>query len=371
MTVFSGNDGRPRILVLAPNWLGDVVMATPLLAMLQGAGFGPNRQPARLILGVRRRWSVLFKNDSRFESILVLERSGRHGGPLGLVKLVQDLRRQKADAVLLGPPSLRVGLASWLAQIPLRVGFRTDGRSIVLNSGLRFPGRGPMHYSNQLLSLGQELLQRLDGQPSGDGLPENLLPGFESCPVAGMEDGPPLWVLGVSTTYGLAKVWPRMRVLEFLHKAVADFGVRVVLLGEGCEYGAPDEADGFLASVWRKDLAGPSGVVDLVGRTTLTEAGTLLRGAAAFVGNDSGLMHLAAVLGTPTLGIFGSSNPDWTAPQGPITDVITAQGFSCSPCFRAQCNQGQFCLESISAQEVLTALSPLLDKESTPSEVEP
>ena len=108
---------------------------------------------------------------------------------------------------------------------------------------------------------------------------------------------------------------------------------------------------------WRGELAGPAGVVDLVGRTSLAELASLLLAAEVFVGNDSGVMHLAGALGVPTVGLFGSTNPDWTAPLGTATRVLAAAGFPCRPCYRRTCNQDRFCLATIGAEEVLAAVA--------------
>ncbi len=349
---------------MAPNWLGDIVMMSPLLALLAGAKFGPDEQAPRLILAVRQQWIELFRGDSRFAEILPLARDGKHKGLKGLPQLVKDLAHYRPDAVILGPPSLRVGLAAALARIPLRVGFRTDCRGLLLNGGQSFPGRGPSHYSDQFLALGRKTVSKFGGKILPPDTSGNLLPGFEIAPLADSVAGPPLWVMGVGTTYGEAKVWPRRNVLAFLKIAVEKFGVRVVLLGEGPRYGAPPYTRGELSPWWREEIAGGAGVVDLVGQTTLAQVGAILGAAQAFVGNDSGLMHLAGAMAIPTVGIFGSSNPAWTSPLGERSLAVGVEGFACSPCFRSRCNQSQFCLDSLTAQKVLTALLTLLERDT-------
>ncbi len=362
MTVEPGRGSAPRILVLAPNWLGDVVMATPLLNMLAGSRFGADEKPPSLVLAVRRVWVDLFRHDPRLDGILVVERTGRHAGYGGLFRLARDMKNVAASAVVLGPPSLRAGLAARLAGIPLRAGFKTDGRGLLLQPGLRFPGRGVGHYSNQLLDLGREIVLRLNGREAGgpDGAQGELLQGLSTVTVAGLEGDPPLWAMGVGATYGQTKVWPTERVWAFLAAAVEQFGVRVVLLGHGSGFGDHTVLPGSDHLSWRRDLAGGPGVVDLVGRTSLPEVTTILRHATVFVGNDSGLMHLAAALGTPTVGIFGSSDPRWTAPLGAHTAVVQASGFACIPCFRSTCNQPRFCLEALDADRVLETVRHLI-----------
>ena len=186
-----------------------------------------------------------------------------------------------------------------------------------------------------------------------------LLPAWEAVPAAEVAAGPPVWVLAPGTTYGEAKIWPLEQARRFADLAVAERGVRLVLLGDAAAAGFAAAMRQGSASPWRETLAGPAGIIDLCGRTSVAEAATLLRGARAFVGNDSGLMHLAGALGVPTVGLFGSTNPAWTAPLGPRTRVLAAEGFSCRPCYRRTCNQETFCLATIDAGAVLAAVDEL------------
>ena len=110
---------------------------------------------------------------------------------------------------------------------------------------------------------------------------------------------------------------------------------------------------------WRSELPGGAAIVDLVGTTDLGVAVGVLKAARVFVGNDSGLMHVAAALGLVTVGIFGSSNPDWTSPRGRLTGTVVADGFECRPCYRRRCNQAEFCLDQVTADAVLAKVTEL------------
>jgi heptosyltransferase-2 len=114
------------------------------------------------------------------------------------------------------------------------------------------------------------------------------------------------------------------------------------------------------AAVWSEDPQDRGALLDLTGRTDLARAVAVLKASAAFIGNDSGLMHLAAALGRPTIGVFGSSNPDWTAPRGPKTRAVVPEGFSCRPCYRKTCNQPEFCLDTVTGEHVFAAVSELV-----------
>ena len=355
----------PRILLHLPNWLGDVIMTTPLIEFLLGAfSAQPVGSRPELALAVRPAWSPLFAGDARLAGLVPVDRRGRHGGPAGIPRLAADFRRGRYDAVVLGPPSLRAGLTARLAGIPLRIGHATDGRGPLLNAAVPRGVRGSRHYAWEMLELGLVLLDRLGLAapllPTG-GLPSPALPGCASLsrqPFGG--GGRPLWAVAPGTTYGEAKTWPLERMREFVAAAVAVDGARVVLLGDAqaAVFAAGLRQDSILS--WGEDPGRDTDIIDLTGRTDLPAVVRVLKAAAGFVGNDSGLMHLAGALGVPTVGIFGSSNPDWTHPLGARTAAVTAAGFPCRPCYRRTCNQAQFCLETVAAAAVAAQLRSLL-----------
>jgi heptosyltransferase-2 len=368
----SGQPAGPRVLVHLPNWLGDVLMTTPLLTYLADAfAARPAASRPSLHLAVNRSWSMLFAADPRLSGQLVLDRGDRHGGVAGLWRLAADFRRGAYDAVLIGPPSLRAGLAAALARIPVRVGRASDARGPLLRPALAVVPRGSRHFSREMLELGQALLDTLGlAAPAlpAEGLPLPAVPGCDSVPAAVAGADKPLWVVAPGTTYGEAKTWPVARVADFLGFAVGQAGVRVALVGDAQASGFAAELRESSGLAWSRELKLPADVIDLTGRTSLRDVVSILKSATAFVGNDSGLMHLAGALGLPTVGIFGSSNPDWTHPLGRRTAAVCATGFACRPCYRRTCNQPTFCLETVSATEVLGRLNEVLARKPAPGE---
>ncbi len=185
-------------------------------------------------------------------------------------------------------------------------------------------------------------------------------PAWGGGPDPRLAGGPPVWALGVGATFGDAKSWPPRHLAAFAAEAAGEEGVRVLLLGEAAARPAVATARAAGGVAWRDTLEGGAGVVDLVGRTSLPEVVALLRGCALYVGNDSGLMHLAAALGTPTVGLFGSTSPAWTAPRGARVACIAAEGFPCSPCYLRRCPQPLFCLDTVTPGMVLARVRALL-----------
>lgn len=362
MSTSFARESTRQLLVVAPNWLGDLVMATVLLEALADVRQLSDGRRLSISLAVRRRWSSLLEKDPRIDTLVPWERTGRHGRWYGIWRLARDWRRVGYDSVILLPPSLRVALAAGLAGIPQRVGFRSDGRGRLLTSGANAPPRGTKHYTEEVLQLGRIWAEQAVGWQWAP--PAAPLPTLAACddvpPLPATLSGPPCWALAAGATYGEAKGWPASRVVGFVERVVHEEGVRVLLLGDATARAATDIVQRRCRAPWRRELAGPAGVVDLVGRTPVTELVALLRGVAVCVSIDSGLMHLAAALGVPTLGLFGSTSQVWTGPRGRNTRVVSVTGFSCQPCFRRRCNRESFCMDSLSAETVHAAARQLL-----------
>lgn len=352
---------RADVLLVLPNWLGDLVMAMPLLERL-AAGRLADGRPLQVAVAVRDRWRPLLEGDPRVASLLTYERDGRHAGWSGSWSLSRQWRRASARAVVVCPPSFRSAAVAWLAGVPTRIGYRSDGRGFLLDQG-RPPAlpRGSMHHADELSALADPALRAVGA--SSRALPTSWprLEGVMRRPPAPIGEGPACWVLAPGATYGSAKAWPPERAAEFIRLAVAERGVRVAIVGDHADSDTVAAVAAAACDVhWREDLPGPAAVVNLVGRTSVADLAALLRASSAFLGNDSGVMHVAAALGVPTLGLFGSSSVAWTAPRGPRARALAATGFACQPCFRRTCNQPTFCLDTISGQAALEALGALM-----------
>ncbi|HOX26546.1 MAG TPA: lipopolysaccharide heptosyltransferase II [Candidatus Krumholzibacteria bacterium] len=360
-------DGRQglRVLVVLPNWLGDVVMATPLLDVLHETRDDRGR-PLAIVASVRRRWAPLLARDPRLAKVVLYERTGCHAGVRGIPRLAATWRAAGAAAVVVCPPSLRSALVARLARIPRRIGYAGEGRSALLTLPLApVRPRGSVHHVDELRRLGLVLLESLGLPQAEAGAAMPRLPGLDDLYPASIGSGPPLWIFAPGATYGPAKTWTVERAAEFTALAVREEGVRLAVVGDTA-------TAGFLAALrrrvpdlpWRRELAGPAGVIDLVGGTTVLDLAALIKRSRGFVGNDSGVMHLAAALGVPTVGLFGSSSTAWTGPRGACTRALVASGFPCQPCYRRTCNQPVFCLDTLSGQQVLAALKDLRDATS-------
>ncbi len=334
----------PRTLLVAPNWVGDVVMALPAVEALAAAG---------------RELVVLAKPGLRPLLALppavseIVER-----GPSDRETIARIRGAGCAEAVVL-PNSFRSAWLPFRAGVPRRWGYRGNLRSPLLAPAVRRPrGRKRPQIEDY-----RELLAAI-GAPAASGAPRLALVG--PARAAGddalararvPETGGPLVGLLPGAEFGPSKRWPVERFGELaraLRKRIG--GARLVVL---C---GPKEV--WLAVRVYEEAAGAAPVVgadlDLAGL-----AGVLSR-LDLLVTNDSGPMHLAAALGVPCVALFGPTDPERTRPSGEGHEVLYT-GRWCSPCFRRRCPLLHHrCLKDIGVERVAAAAERALGREPAP-----
>jgi heptosyltransferase-2 len=150
-------------------------------------------------------------------------------------------------------------------------------------------------------------------------------------------------LLGPGAIYGPAKRWAAERFAAVGRDAARD-GARVLVCGTKAEVDTCAEVAGAIGSA----------AVSFAGQTDLAALAALCAGARFALCNDSGLAHLAAATGAPTVVIFGSTSSAWTAPLGARVRVVQRPPV-CSPCFRRTCRIGYACLDRVAVDDVLRA----------------
>ena len=341
------SSAEPRVLCVAPNWLGDAILARAALAQMGRAG-------VRIDVWARGPVGRVLQDLTGVQRVIVQPR--RRGARFGAA---WSMRQGDYDAVLVLPPSWSSAAASWLVRARLRVGYAAGGRGRWLTHALPHPGR-TTHLQEQYGTLTGILLREL-GCRNADRLPPPVLvadaderrAAQAALDAAGAHG--PYAVLAPGARYGAAKKWPPERFAATAAGLRALHGWTVLLAGEGA-----DAAD--TAAVRRLDPA----AIDLAGRTSLAALVGLLAGARVVVANDSGTMHLAAALGRPVVGIFGSTSPAWTAPVGALAGSV-ARPTWCAPCFAKTCVQDFECMLRIKPEDVLREIASRLDA-GTPSQ---
>jgi len=269
-------------------------------------------------------------------------------GQLGLGarrRLGHSLRGRYRRAIVL-PRSLKSALVPWFASIPNRTGFRGEWRYGLINDIRVFDPNRLDQTVRRFVALGIS--------PDERELPEMPEPALaiDTDAQAGLieklalDPARPAVTLMPGAEYGPAKQWPTENFSR-LAAALASNGIDVLILGS--------EKEAPLGRQIEHSAASPR-VRNLCGETSLVDAVDLLGFAAVAVSNDSGLMHIAAAVGTHTVAIYGSSTPDFTPPLTSHADVHYLR-LSCSPCFKRECPLKHLnCLNGISVDAVLAGV---------------
>jgi heptosyltransferase-2 len=269
-------------------------------------------------------------------------------GQLGLGerrRLGRSLRGQYQRAIVL-PRSLKSALVPWFAAIPTRTGFRGEWRYGLINDRRAFdPARLDQTVRRFVaLGLGPEERQ-LPAAPEPELAIDTEAQDRLVMKLA-LDPARPAVALMPGAEYGPAKQWPPEYFARLAEK-LANAGVDVLILGSAKEAPLGSRIE---------QIAGSPRVRNLCGETSLVEAVDLLGFATVAVSNDSGLMHIAAAVGTHTVAIYGSSTPDFTPPLTSHAEVHYRR-LSCSPCFKRECPLGHLdCLKGISVEAVFAGV---------------
>lgn len=334
-----------RILVRAPNWLGDAVMALPAISAL-----GKAYPKASLALLAHRRVAGLYGLEKRREEVIIYDPQGIHRGVKGTARLVRDLRERYYDLAVVFPNSFSSAWMAFLARAKQRVGYAAEGRGRLLTTRLPLPkDYRKRHLAESYTDLVRELGIEIKASVPHITLdPDIKREGEAFLRGAGIPKDIKVIGLGPGATYGEAKRWDPECFAE-VGKRLGAKGYWLVLLGVREEKVLCDRIGEAIGEK----------VVSLAGKTDLQLLAGVLAQCEAFVSNDTGAMHLAAALGVPVVGLFGSTSPEWTRPLG-RAKVIYKRPY-CSPCFARTCPDGsRRCWKAIEAEEVLTSVRGVL-----------
>ncbi|MEO7497211.1 MAG: lipopolysaccharide heptosyltransferase II [Massilia sp.] len=339
-------NGTPRTLVISPNWIGDAVMAQPLLQLLKRAN--PER-PIDVLAppAVSPVWRAVAEVDT------VLETPFRHGA-LQLRERWRYARllRQRgyADAYVL-PNTLKYALIPALAGIALRVGYKGEMRHGLINR-MHHDDTPPRPMVAFYAALAQDPRAPLRGDVPR---PRLVVPAGEIAEVGarlGIAAARPLVVFAPGAEFGAAKRWPARHFAELARAVLAaNPATQIAMLGSPKDKQAGDD---ILA------LAGNARLVNLAGVTKLGEALALIARADAVVANDSGLLHIASALNRPVVALYGPTDPGHAPPFSDLAASISLH-LDCSPCRQRECPLGHHnCMNQMQAPLVWQALAPML-----------
>lgn len=337
-------EGVKNILIRGTNWIGDAVMSIPAIRAIRKS------YPEAFIAVLAKPWVAdVYRLLPEIDEMFIFRDPGIHCGVRGKIRLAGELRKREFDLALLLQNAIEAAIITWLAGIKLRAGYNTDLRGFLLtHSVLLSKELKQIHQTQYYL----EMVKALGCQDTETEV--QLIPDKEMKQLAveliGRYDLKNKKMVGIApgATYGPAKIWPPDRFAKVADLIMEKRNTAVLLFG-----GKDDrKITTTVRSLARHDI------IDLGGKTNLREALALISYCNLFISNDSGLMHLAAAFGVPTVAIFGSTNPKTTSPLGPKTKVIY-KNVPCSPCLRKTCPTDFRCMNLITAEEVFESLKEL------------
>jgi heptosyltransferase-2 len=329
-----------RLLVRAPNWLGDVAFAWPVFGALRRG-----LSHACVHVAARSPLAELIRATDAADAVL-------RWPDRGLLEAVACLRSGAYDAALLLTHSFGSALAPCLARVHHRLGYAAHGRRWLLSETLI--RRSGTHQQQEYLALVAYLGLEVRPEDYRIRLSDQALAAGQAL-ARELKLAEAYAMVAPGAAYGGAKQWGIERYGE-LAAGLAAQGLQVVVVGSASERA---QAAAVVDAARRCGTPGPA-LVDLSGRTGLVELAALTAGARLLAGNDSGPLHLAAALDTPGLGIYGATDPQCTGPRVGRT-VVLRHAVECSPCGRRECNQqAHHCMIRVTPSEALSGALKLL-----------
>jgi heptosyltransferase-2 len=328
----------PKILVVGPSWVGDMVMAQSLFITLK------QEHPDCRIDVLAPAWSFsLLERMPQVSKAIAMPLSHGQFGLKDRINLGRQLHSEGYDQAIVLPNSWKSAIIPFFANIPLRTGYIGECRWGLLNDARkldknvltmtvqRFVALGlskdmwwlPPEYPVPAIVIGKDRQQAVIGK-------FNLTPSAK------------ILALCPGAEYGAAKRWPAEYYAEVARHKI-DQGWQVWLFGSDKDKEVATQIN--QATDWN--------CTDFTGRTSLAEAVDLMSLAGTVITNDSGLMHVAAALDKKIIAIYGSSNPGFTPPLNSKAQVISLN-LDCAPCFKRDCPLGHTqCLTGIKPDRVL------------------
>ena len=340
------NSSILRVLIIAPHWVGDAVMAQTLLKYLRA------RYSCVIDIVSPSGLEGLFSGMPQVRQTFTL--TAAHG-ELGLKKRwkLGRMLRQSYDWSIVLPNSWKSALLPWIAGIPRRTGWRGEWRYGLINDFRVLDKDKHPLMIQRFLQLGAEkndpVISALEANAYWPSLnrsidsPKKLLQKFN------LSQNKPVLALCPGAEYGPAKRWPTDYFAQVAQTKIQE-GWQIWVLGSPKDHSIAEE----IGKNFNQDL------YNFCGKTSLTQAIDLLSISDLVISNDTGLMHIAAALNKPLVSIYGSSSPHFTPPLSNQVKCVSLN-LICSPCFERTCPLGHYhCLTQLLPEKILEASQSLL-----------
>jgi heptosyltransferase-2 len=329
-----------KILIRGPNWVGDSVLAIPAMKAIRA-----HFNDAEITLLVRPWVAGLFTTAPFVDKVWT---EARPAGVLDWSRITGEIRERHFDLAVLFPNSFESALMMFLGRVPVRLGYATDNRSILLTKAM-IPSTDHRHQVQYYLDLVRSFSTGSAPSIEINATSDERAEARRLLTSAGIGRNERFLVLNPGAAYGSAKRWSEECFAETADLIGHELNLRVAVIGSATEMDAAEKI--------RSGMKAPAAL--LTGKTTLETLIGVLSESSLMITNDSGPMHIAAALGVPTIAVFGSTDDRVTGPIGPRTRVVK-HTVDCSPCLLRQCPIDHRCMTRITVENVRQAVMELI-----------
>lgn len=325
-----------RIVIRSTNWIGDAVMTLPAMKAIRDT-----YPDAHIAVVANPLVAEMLEHHHDCDEVIVYNKRGEHAGILGMLRFASALRRRKFDCAILFQYAIEAAIMVFLARIPRRLGFVTDGRRLLLSHPVPFGSEEKtVHQTDAFLRIVNHY-----GIKADEKVQALTLSDTERNWVKEQLPKGPVVTINPGAAYGSAKRWYPDRfaaVGDFLAK---EYGMNVVLIGGPGEVEIGDDIAAAMQTP----------VQNFVGKTTVRQMMSLIDAASLMITNDSGPMHVAAGFDVPIVAIFGPTNHTTTSPFSKHYRIVRHE-VECSPCMLRECPIDHRCMDRVTVDDVVKAV---------------
>lgn len=338
-----------RILIVRTDRIGDVVLSTPLITAARTVF-----PQAFIAMMVTPKTKEIIVANPHLNEIIIFDKHKTHRGFFKTLQFVPYLRSKKFDIALILHTTKRINIITFLAGIPIRVGYKRGKWDFLLTHSLPYTKRlGEKHESEYTLDILRSLGIDVGSFPlfmpikrESEEYVHTLLEKY------GLKKGERYIVLNPIASCP-SKMWPKENFAKAADILIKDIGIRVVLFSTVEEAGIGEGIKRIMKN----------GLIFLCGNTTLQDLAALFKNASLVISNDSGPVHIASSVGTPVISIF-SRNESGLSPKrwGPLGEknVVIHKDVGCEKCLAHKCKKDFLCIKAIGVDEVVDAAKSLL-----------
>ncbi|NOZ24351.1 MAG: lipopolysaccharide heptosyltransferase II [Planctomycetes bacterium] len=341
-----------RILIRSPNWVGDVVMATPAFRCVR-----ESFPDARIVLAIRPYVKKIIDDAPWFDDVVPCDDAGGLSSLPAILAVSRRLRREPFDVAIVLPNSLKTAVEARLAGARRRVGYARDGRSWLLTDAIPRLARNGKFLPTYMGDYYLRLCERI-GCTICDRRPELFV--SEECErrtdgllrLRGVDLGRPIALLNPGASFGPSKCWASGRFAEVGDRLVDEYGFQVCV---SCSRKEVSTADEICSRMKRRGINLAAGKPPL----ELDHLKSLVKRCAILVTLDSGPRHFAVAFDRPVVTLMGPNSPLYT--DTPLErGVVVRVDVDCGPCQEKVCRTDHRCMELLTSDMVFDACRAVL-----------